>query len=239
MNYDHNDNLGDRAVQAARTVRASRELLSSLTENIRQGMRDWNEFLALGEVTGRDFSEVIRSIFETIIEERDIRSHGTPYSPEVVRLAAEQYIADNGDRIDEIKRAYQAVLDNDPQRIQSLTDWALSSDDELLMSVQEAVAESARHGKRSTRLSISPVAENWMEGAARNYIGSDGPEPGGRPFTQTEIEIATQQAMTATIEDLSLVHAILAGEREGRKDLDPRMYYDSTIDDHAMEPATV
>ncbi|MBH9979471.1 hypothetical protein H3S87_07405 [Bifidobacterium sp. W8108] len=217
MNYDQGKTMIDDSDKW--TAQAVREVVGSLTEKIRRDMAAWDQVIALGEIKGQGVIANRSSVYDTLEEitgkiDRTIRDR-----PEVMKQVVEQYFVGRRDRIDEIKRAYQTALDNDPQRIQSLTDWATTDSD--FLGIAEAVTHDGLMKDRTIYLAaFVPPANEWMQDAAKKYVGTDGPEPGGRPFTQAEIEIAAQRMLSRTVQDDSLIKAVMDGFQRAREDKD-------------------
>lgn len=91
----------------------------------------------------------------------------------------------------------ESKLSQDP-RNGKLADYALRND-LLIADMKETIRNWAygdiMHGQEPDRQSVAPGIEGPMKDAAESYIGPSGPEPGGRPFTASEIRSAVQQVI--------------------------------------------
>ena len=123
--------------------------------------------------------------------------------PPVIRSAASQIVAGSRKRIDEIKDDMARDLKANPRNT-LLAEYAMKSDD-FEISLKTAVRRGAEaefyyDEKNPTPQSVRSELDFQIGLAAEKYVGPDGPEPDGRPFTTAEIESAAQQAIDANPE---------------------------------------
>lgn len=162
--------------------------------------------IAISELHGREASTAATLGIEDVLAWRS--QHGQLHVPAsapqdltpVIRSAASQIVAGSRERIDEIKDDMARDLKANPRNT-LLAEYAMKSDD-FETSLKTAVRRGAekeflRDGRSPTPQSVRSELDFQMGMAAEKYVGPDGPEPGGRPFTIPEIESAAQQAIDA------------------------------------------
>lgn len=162
--------------------------------------------IAISELYKREASTAATLGIEDVLAWRS--QHGQLYVPvdapqdltPVIRSAASQIVAGSRERIDEIRNDMARDLKANPRNT-LLAEYAMKSDD-FEISLKTAVRRGAKaevyyDEKNPTPQSVRSELDFQIGLAAEKYVGPDGPEPDGRPFTSAEIESAAQQAIDA------------------------------------------
>lgn len=162
--------------------------------------------IAISELYKREASTAATLGIEDVLAWRS--QHGQLYVPvdapqdltPVIRAAASQIVAGSRERIDEIRNDMARDLKANPRNT-LLAEYAMKSDD-FEISLKTAVRRGAEtevyyDEKNPTPQSVRSELDFQIGLAAEKYVGPDGPEPDGRPFTSAEIESAAQQAIDA------------------------------------------
>ena len=218
--------MKNKLTDAEQSIQAGQKLLKSLPREAKDEMAKWDKIIALGEVAEREVTTVARLDLERIIENEAVMAEGL-HAPgtNVVQQAAEQYLAESRDRIDGLKRDYQAITEKDPDRADTLARWAASEkrgtlNKGLSESIRQAAGNDYRKGVTTvtTLASITPSVNEWMARAAREYVGPEGHAPGEAPFTQAEIEVASQHALLDAGHDF-IEEAVREGRETARREI--------------------